>query len=194
MSPDRSSTVLSSPPPASLLLPSFQPHPANLPPELGTKSIEHLMTLEGLQNIKALFQERIEQIEQLFMKIDYESVGRTEWDGFRTYLQLEYSEQADALARQKETTGNREIQLHELSNLEPHCHIGGLEAVPLRLDYCYEDSDKCPILYGDDQVNDEELNYYDPIKAVISSSNHEPTALVIGRTMGTTNVKQKMKG
>ncbi|KAG8524841.1 WD repeat-containing protein 49 [Galemys pyrenaicus] len=38
-----------------------------------------------------------------------------------------------------------------------------------------------------------QLNYYDAIKAVISSSNHEPTALVIGCTMGTTNVKQKMK-
>nr|XP_058132977.1 WD repeat-containing protein 49-like [Dasypus novemcinctus] len=38
-----------------------------------------------------------------------------------------------------------------------------------------------------------QLNYYDSIKAVISSSNHDPTALVIGCTVGTTNVKQKMK-
>ncbi|KAF3825900.1 hypothetical protein GH733_006727 [Mirounga leonina] len=38
-----------------------------------------------------------------------------------------------------------------------------------------------------------QLNYYDSIKAIISSSNHEPTALVIGCTMGKTNVKQKMK-
>ncbi|KAM6179026.1 cilia- and flagella-associated protein 337-like [Rhynchocyon petersi] len=36
------------------------------------------------------------------------------------------------------------------------------------------DPDKCLILYGDDQ-----LSYYDSINAVISSSNHEPTAVVI---------------
>ncbi|XP_073750401.1 cilia- and flagella-associated protein 337-like isoform X1 [Callorhinus ursinus] len=148
------------------------------------------------------------------MKIDYESVGGIQWDGFCMHLQLEYSEQADALARQKEVsfqlpavlqglsyggpvlrilsmpddtlimiredgviyfwslqlklkrrkrvfdksmsrkprwvtdvismpqynkliigTGNREIQLYELSNLEPYCQIGGLEAVALKLDY-----------------------------------------------------------
>ncbi|XP_012370167.1 WD repeat-containing protein 49-like [Octodon degus] len=38
-----------------------------------------------------------------------------------------------------------------------------------------------------------QVNYYDSMKAVISSSNHEATALVIGCTTGTTNVKQKMK-
>lgn len=30
---------------------------------------------------------------------------------------------------------SRELQLYELSNLEPYCQIGGLEAVPLKLDY-----------------------------------------------------------
>ncbi|ELW48349.1 hypothetical protein TREES_T100014361 [Tupaia chinensis] len=173
----------------------------------------------------------IEQIEQLFMKIDYEAVGRIRWDSVCTYLQLEYLEQANALARQKEAsfllpavlqrlsyggpvlrilsmpddtlimiredgaiyfwslqlklkrkkrifdksmhqkarwvtdmvsmpqynklivaTGNREIQLYELSNLEPYCQIGGLEAVPLKLDYCSVDPDNCLILYGDDQL------------------------------------------
>ncbi|XP_044925556.1 WD repeat-containing protein 64-like isoform X2 [Mustela putorius furo] len=325
------------------------PHHADLVRSLRADKIEHQVTLEELQNLSALFQEyekrgrqlldmetfkcimkqsmrsqnkNIEQIQQLFMKIDYESVGRIQWDGLCTYLQLEYSEQAAALARQKEVsfqlpaalqglsyggpvlrilsmpddtlimiredgaiyfwslqlklkrrkrvfdkstsrkprwvtdvismpqynklligTGNREIQLYELSNLEPYCQIGGLEAVPLKLDYCYEDPDKCLILYGDDQgcvnilslasvrellrtwkklpqienmpnisINHAvispnvnyirwkvhgdwvtQLNYYDSIKAVISSSNHEPTALVIGCTTGTTNVKQKMK-
>nr|XP_025041539.1 WD repeat-containing protein 64-like [Pelodiscus sinensis] len=38
-----------------------------------------------------------------------------------------------------------------------------------------------------------QLQYYDSIKAVISTSNHEPTALVIGCTVGTTNVEQQMK-
>ncbi|KAK2488667.1 hypothetical protein MC885_008042 [Smutsia gigantea] len=181
-------------------------------------NIEHRVTLEELQNLNALFQvgidQSIEQIEQLFMKIDYEAVGRIQWDGFCTYLQLRYSEQADALAQQNKVsfqlpaelqglsyggpmqrilsmpndtfimiredgaiyfwslqlklkrrkrvfdksttgkprwvtdvismpqynklvigTGNREIQLYELSNLEPYCQIGGLEAVPLKLDY-----------------------------------------------------------
>ncbi|KAL6060851.1 hypothetical protein STEG23_006410, partial [Scotinomys teguina] len=170
------------------------------------------------------------QIEQLFMKIDYEAVGRIQWDGFCTYLQLEYSEQVKAAARRAEAalllpatqkrlsygqpvlrilsmpddtlitiredgaiyfwspklklkrrkpifdkspnrksqcvtdiagmpqynklivgTGCRELQLYELSNLEPYCQIGGLEAVPLKLDYCSLEHDKCLILYGDDQ-------------------------------------------
>ncbi|KAI5933508.1 putative zinc finger protein 542 [Manis javanica] len=147
------------------------------------------------------------------MKIDYEAVGRIQWDGFCTYLQLQYSEQAEALTRQNKVsfqppaelqglpygspmkrilsmpddtfimtredgaiyfwslqlklkrrkrvfdkcttrkprwvtdvismpqhnklvigTGNRKIQLYELSNMEPYCQIGGLEAVPLKLD------------------------------------------------------------
>ncbi|XP_076416262.1 cilia- and flagella-associated protein 337-like isoform X2 [Peromyscus maniculatus bairdii] len=140
-------------------------------------------------------------------------------------------------------TGSRELQLYELSNLEPYCQVGGLEAVPLKLDYCSVEHDKCLILYGDDQgcvnilvlasvgellrtwkkmpkVEDmpsialrsaaaspnteysrwkvhgdcvTQLNYYDSMKAVISSSNHGPTALVIGFTMGATNVKEKLK-
>lgn len=49
-------------------------------------------------------------------------------------------------------TGSRELQLHELSNLEPYCQICGLEAVPLKLDYCSMDSDRGLILYGDDQT------------------------------------------
>ncbi|XP_068786218.1 cilia- and flagella-associated protein 337-like [Struthio camelus] len=38
-----------------------------------------------------------------------------------------------------------------------------------------------------------QLNYYDSIKAVISTSSHELTALVIGCTVGATNVEQQMK-
>ncbi|KAF7461196.1 hypothetical protein GHT09_015612 [Marmota monax] len=238
-------------------------------------------------------------------------VGSLSADGFCTYLQLEYLEQARALARQKEVsfllpavlqklsyggpvlrilsvpddtlimiredgaiyfwspqlklkrkkqifgksrsgkprwatdvismpqfnklivgTGRCELQLYELSNLEPYCQIGSLEATPLKLDYSFLDSDKCLILYGDDQgcvnilfvasvgellriwkkmpkvdnmpnitiqnvitsphvnyirwkVHGDwvtQLNYCDSLKAVISSSNHEPTALVIGTT------------
>ncbi|XP_039770903.1 WD repeat-containing protein on Y chromosome-like isoform X2 [Ornithorhynchus anatinus] len=38
-----------------------------------------------------------------------------------------------------------------------------------------------------------QLNYYESMNAVVSASNHEPTALVIGCTVGTTNVEQQMK-
>ncbi|XP_056681108.1 WD repeat-containing protein 49-like [Monodelphis domestica] len=325
------------------------PHHMDLTRSLRRGKIEHQMTLEDLRKLNVAFQEfekrgqkfldmdmftwtmkkcvkspnkSNEQIEQLFMKIDYAATGGIQWDDFCTYLQLEYSEQADSLVRQKEvyftmpalsqglshsgpvlrifslpddtlimmgedgiisfwspqltlkrrklvfdkainrkskwvtdftsmpqynkliiSTGDREIQLYELSNLEPYCQIGGLDSVPLRLDYCYMDHDKCLILYGDDQgcvnilflasvgellrtwkklplvenmptvrissalcspnvkfvrwkVHEDwvtQLNYYDSIQVVISASIHEPTALVIGCTTGTTNVEQKMK-
>uniref|UniRef100_A0A8C5QCJ1 EF-hand domain-containing protein n=1 Tax=Leptobrachium leishanense TaxID=445787 RepID=A0A8C5QCJ1_9ANUR len=141
-------------------------------------------------------------------------------------------------------TGDREIQLYELSNLEPYCQVTGLETMPLRLDYSGTDTNECMILYGDDQgcvnilfltsvgetlrlwkkmpktennmptlsidkavlsshvsflrwkVHGDwvtQMKYYDSIKAVISASNDESTALVIGCTVGTTNVEQQMK-
>ncbi|XP_033866082.3 WD repeat-containing protein 64-like [Acipenser ruthenus] len=140
-------------------------------------------------------------------------------------------------------TGDREIQLYELSSLEPYCQVSGLETVPLRLNYCSTGLDECMILYGDDQgsvnilimtsvgetlrtwkklpkvenvpnigienavlspniiyirwkVHEDwvtQLNYYDSIRSVISASNHESTALVIGCTLGTTNLEQQMK-
>ncbi|XP_068441368.1 cilia- and flagella-associated protein 337 isoform X1 [Clinocottus analis] len=46
-------------------------------------------------------------------------------------------------------TGDREIQLYELSSLEPYCQINALDTVPLTLDYGYTGPDKCCILYGD---------------------------------------------
>ncbi|XP_053167292.1 uncharacterized protein LOC128351619 isoform X3 [Hemicordylus capensis] len=49
-------------------------------------------------------------------------------------------------------TGDRELQLYEISNFEPYLQITGLEAIPLNVDYCYTDHDECIILYGDDQV------------------------------------------
>ncbi|XP_063160519.1 WD repeat-containing protein on Y chromosome-like [Candoia aspera] len=85
-------------------------------------------------------------------------------------------------------TGDRELQFYESSNFEPYLQISGLEAIPLNVDYCYTNHDECMILYGDDQ-----LNYYDSIKAVISASSHEPTALVMGCIVGATNVEQQMR-
>ncbi|XP_042342922.1 WD repeat-containing protein on Y chromosome [Plectropomus leopardus] len=46
-------------------------------------------------------------------------------------------------------TGDREIQLYELSSLEPYCQINALNTVPLTLDYGYSGPDSCCILYGD---------------------------------------------
>ncbi|XP_026232153.1 WD repeat-containing protein 64 [Anabas testudineus] len=46
-------------------------------------------------------------------------------------------------------TGDRELQLYELSSLEPYCQISALDTVPLTLDYSYTGSDKCCLLYGD---------------------------------------------
>nr|XP_020644216.1 WD repeat-containing protein on Y chromosome-like [Pogona vitticeps] len=262
-----------------------------------------------------------EQIEKLFMKIDYSATGRIQWHDFCTYMYLEYAEQDEASARLKEIafslpttikqiphgepvlricslsdstlitaredgtisfwspelklkrsrmvfdkthkkskwlmdvtvmtpynkliigTGDRELQLYENSNFEPYLQISGLEAIPLNVEYCYTDHDECMILYGDDEgcvnilllcsvgeilrtwkklpklenlpnislqnaalspnvtyirwkVHGDwitQLNYYDSIKAVISSSSHEPTALVIGCVVGATNVEQQMK-
>ncbi|XP_062910344.1 WD repeat-containing protein on Y chromosome isoform X2 [Mobula hypostoma] len=49
------------------------------------------------------------------------------------------------------STGDREIQIYELSTFEPYCQITGSEACPLQLDYCSTGADDCMILYGDDQ-------------------------------------------
>ncbi|XP_049432645.1 WD repeat-containing protein on Y chromosome [Epinephelus fuscoguttatus] len=46
-------------------------------------------------------------------------------------------------------TGDREIQLYELSTLEPYCQINALDTVPLTLDCGFTSPDKCCILYGD---------------------------------------------
>ncbi|KAM8819731.1 cilia- and flagella-associated protein 337-like [Eudromia elegans] len=263
-----------------------------------------------------------EQVEKLFMKIDYAATGSIQWNDFCTYMQLEYAEQDRCHAMLKQAafslpaarrppcpgeptlricaladhtlvtaqedgvvsfwsaqlklrrsrmvfektakkkpkwvldftvvtqynklllgTADRDLQLYELCNLEPYCQISALEAVPLRLDYCSTAHDECMVLYGDDQgcvnilllsslgellrtwkklpkadnipsiclesavlspsvtyirwkVHEDwvtQLSYYDSIKAVISSSSHELTALVIGCTLGATNVEQQMK-
>ncbi|XP_063807759.1 WD repeat-containing protein on Y chromosome-like isoform X2 [Pseudophryne corroboree] len=164
------------------------------------------------------------------------SVKRTKWVTDFTIL-TQYNKLVLA-------TGDREIQLYELSNLEPYCQITGLESTPLKLDYCVTDNDECLILYGDDKgcvnillftsigetlrmwkkmprpdgimpsigidnavlspnvslirwkVHEDwvtQMKYYDSIKAVISASNDESTALVIGCTVGKTNIEHQMR-
>nr|XP_019943615.1 PREDICTED: WD repeat-containing protein 49-like [Paralichthys olivaceus] len=46
-------------------------------------------------------------------------------------------------------TGDREIQIYDLTTLEPYCQINALDTVPLTLDYGCTGPDKCCILYGD---------------------------------------------
>nr|KAG5692185.1 hypothetical protein BaRGS_008731 [Batillaria attramentaria] len=54
---------------------------------------------------------REQQIDALFMKIDWASEGSITWDEFCTYMQLD----------------DREIQFFEMSSFEPYCQITGLE-------------------------------------------------------------------
>ncbi|KAM6960527.1 cilia- and flagella-associated protein 337 [Aplochiton taeniatus] len=263
------------------------------------------------------------QIQELFVKIDYSNRGRIVWDEFCTYMQLEYEEMEESVARRKQVaftlpatvvplchgepilrvnstpdgtiitvredgtvhywshdltlkksksifmerpvnkkpkwatdfvpmiqynkliigTGDREIQLYELSSLEPYCQISALETVPLQLDYCYTGPDECCILYGDAQgsvniilisavgetlrlwkklpkienvpnigidnavlsqnvtcirwkVHQDwvtKVQYIEDIRAIVSTSNHEASALVIGCVLPSTNIEQQMR-
>ncbi|KAM3874718.1 cilia- and flagella-associated protein 337 [Diretmus argenteus] len=140
-------------------------------------------------------------------------------------------------------TGDREIQLYELSSLEPYCQISALETVPLTLDYCSTGPDECYILYGDGQgcvniiimssvaeslrlwnklpkvenvpniaidtavlspnvtfirwkVHHDwvtQAKYFPNIHAIVSTSNEEAFALVIGRALPSTNVEQQLR-
>ncbi|XP_072548045.1 cilia- and flagella-associated protein 337 [Salminus brasiliensis] len=140
-------------------------------------------------------------------------------------------------------TGDREIQLYELSSLEPYCQLNSLETVPLKLDYCYTGPDECAIVYGDAQgcvniilmtsvgetlrlwkklpkvenvpsigidhaVQSPNMTYirwkvhqdwvtkvkfFQSFPAVVSTSNHEASALVIGCILPSTNIEQQMR-
>ncbi|XP_069563383.1 cilia- and flagella-associated protein 337 [Brachyistius frenatus] len=46
-------------------------------------------------------------------------------------------------------TGDREIQLYEVSTLMPYCQISALDTIPLTLDYSNTGPDKCCVVYGD---------------------------------------------
>ncbi|KAM9318753.1 cilia- and flagella-associated protein 337 [Pholidichthys leucotaenia] len=139
-------------------------------------------------------------------------------------------------------TGDREIQLYELSTLEPYCQITALETIPLALDYSYTSPDKCCVLYGDSEgcvtiilisyVGDTlrvwnklpkvenmptitadnavlcpnvtlvrwkvhhdwvtQAKYFHSLQAVVSSSNEESSALVIGCVLPLTDAEQQL--
>ncbi|KAJ8368500.1 hypothetical protein SKAU_G00085280 [Synaphobranchus kaupii] len=264
-----------------------------------------------------------DQIQELFMKIDYSGNGQIVWDEFCTYVQLEYMEKEESVSRSKRAalvlpacirpmchgepvlgiratpddivvtvreegavyywnselqlqksknvfqqrpvnrkpkwatdfaimpqynkliiaTGDREIQFYELLSLEPYCQLSALETVPLRLDYSSTGPDECVILYGDAQgcvtiilitlvgemlrlwkklpmvenmpnigidsavlspnvtyirwkVHGDwvtQVKYSESMRAIVSSSNHEPSALVIGCTRPTMNIEQTLR-
>ncbi|XP_076818537.1 cilia- and flagella-associated protein 337-like isoform X2 [Clavelina lepadiformis] len=48
-------------------------------------------------------------------------------------------------------TGERELHFYELITFEFYCQVIGLDAVPLRIDVCPTEADRCLIVYGDDQ-------------------------------------------
>ncbi|KAK3531893.1 hypothetical protein QTP70_034402 [Hemibagrus guttatus] len=109
-------------------------------------------------------------------------------------------------------TGDREIQLYELSSLEPYCQINSLETIPLKLDYWMwkkltkvENVPSIDIDYAVQSPNVTyirwkvhqdwvtELKYIKSIPAIVSTSNHEDSALVIGCIRPSTNVEQQLK-
>ncbi|XP_030634021.1 WD repeat-containing protein on Y chromosome [Chanos chanos] len=144
-------------------------------------------------------------------------------------------------------TGDKEIQMYELSSLEPYCQVNSLDTVPLTLDYCHTGPDKCILLYGDVQgcvsiilmtaagetlrmwkklpkvenipnididnavlsphvtyirwkVHEgwvTKVKYYQNIGAVVSTSNDEASALVIGNVhscaVPSTNIQQQLR-
>lgn len=64
-----------------------------------------------LEEFKALLKQRLyikgnkeNQIDSLFMKIDWSSEGVISWDEFCTYMQLEYAEKEDSYLRSKEVS------------------------------------------------------------------------------------------
>ncbi|XP_029922283.1 WD repeat-containing protein on Y chromosome [Myripristis murdjan] len=140
-------------------------------------------------------------------------------------------------------TGDREIQMYELSSLEPYCQITALETLPLTLDCCDTGPDECAIVYGDDQgcvniilmssagqilrlwhklpktenmpsigidqavlspdvtyirwkVHQDwvtQAKYFHNINAVVSTSDDEASAVVIGCVLPSTNIEQQLR-
>ncbi|XP_060091034.1 WD repeat-containing protein on Y chromosome-like [Heteronotia binoei] len=108
--------------------------------------IEQQITLDQLQKLHAAFQElemngckyldienfkhivkkcmgshnvNDEQIETLFMKIDYPASGKIQWNDFCTYLHLEYTGQDMSCAQLKGTTFSLPATIQEIPHGEP---------------------------------------------------------------------------
>ncbi|XP_076002332.1 cilia- and flagella-associated protein 337 [Genypterus blacodes] len=117
-------------------------------------------------------------------------------------------------------TGDREIQLYELSTLEPFCQISALETVPLTLDYwvvmckngrLWNKSPKientptitidsavvCPnVVFVQWKIHQDwvtQVKYFPSFRAVVSSSNEDASSLVMGCLLPLTNVDQQLR-
>ena len=68
-----------------------------------------------------LFQES--QIDSLFMKIDWASVGSITWDEFCTYMQLEYAEKEDSYLRAKDVAFHLPAKIESIPHRDPVLRI-----------------------------------------------------------------------
>ena len=59
------------------------------------------------------------QIDALFQKIDWSSMGAITWDEFCTYMQLEYAEKEDSYLRAKEVAFQLPAKVDNMPHREP---------------------------------------------------------------------------
>lgn len=65
------------------------------------------------------------QIDALFMKIDWSSEGSITWDEFCTYMQLEYAEKEDSYLRAKEVVFQTPARIENIPHRDPILRITG---------------------------------------------------------------------
>ena len=64
-----------------------------------------------------------QQIDALFMKIDWASEGSITWDEFCTYMQLEYAEKEDSYLRAKEVAFHTPARIENIPHRDPVLRI-----------------------------------------------------------------------
>ena len=64
-----------------------------------------------------------QQIDALFMKIDWASQGSITWDEFCTYMQLEYAEKEDSYLRAKEVAFHTPARIENIPHRDPVLRI-----------------------------------------------------------------------
>ncbi|XP_046574299.1 WD repeat-containing protein on Y chromosome-like [Haliotis rubra] len=72
-----------------------------------------------LKSQLALTANREQQIDALFMKIDWSSEGSITWDEFCTYMQLEYREKEDSYHRTKEVSFHLPAKIENIPHRDP---------------------------------------------------------------------------
>jgi hypothetical protein len=64
-----------------------------------------------------------QQIDALFMKIDWASQGTITWDEFCTYMQLEYAEKEDSYLRAKDVAFHTPARIENIPHRDPVLRI-----------------------------------------------------------------------